>query len=179
VIPAAVLVLLSHAQGIHERVSLVVSQKAVDGLLVIDIDSGERAKLIRAGADFNHDGVISTEERPALQRKLVQLATQGLKLGISGYSLSVKVADVKMSTRDDHTVSETGLSLAVMLEATVKSPIGEGMKLEIEAESGDKSHVLVEVSATSGEDGGVEAVGRKELLPSERWTVRLGALGAR
>src|SRR4051812_32542303 len=97
--------LLAHPQGFHERIALSVSRQAVDGLLVLDVDSGERAKLMRAGADINRDGVISGEERKALQNKLVQLATQGLKLSLSGFPLTVKVTDIKMSTRDDKEVS--------------------------------------------------------------------------
>ena len=169
----------AHPAGFHERLALSVSRQAVDGLLVMDIDAGVTAKNIRAGADFDHDGVISPAERKALEKKLVGLATQGLKLGISGYPLTPKVTGVKMSMRDDPGANETGLSLALMLEAVVKTPIGEGMKLEVQAESPDKSHVIVEVSAVSGKDAGVEALERKELGAGEKMTVRLGALGTR
>ncbi|MBK7859598.1 MAG: hypothetical protein IPJ65_13470 [Archangiaceae bacterium] len=170
---------LGHPQGFHERVSLAVSLKNVDGLVVVDVDGGERAKLIRAGADLNHDGLISGEERPLLQKKLLQLALQGLKVRVSGYPLVLSATDVKLSTRDDHTVSETGLSLAVLVAASVPSPISDGMKLEVEAVSADRSHVLVEVSATSAADGSVVALERHEVQPDEKWAVALRGLGAR
>ncbi|MBL8949277.1 MAG: hypothetical protein JNK82_00775 [Myxococcaceae bacterium] len=170
--------LLSHAAGFHERVSIAVSRQNVDGLLVMDVDAGEQAKLIRAGADVNRDGALSAPERGALQKKLVAMATGSLKLGLSGFALTLAVTDVKLSTRNDDAVSESGLSLAVMLAASVKSPIGEGIKLEVEATSPDSSHVLVEVSA-SRPDAGVEAVEKRELAAGEKWAVRVGALGRR
>ena len=172
VVAAAV---LAHPQGFHERVALSVSRQAVDGLLVMDVDSGEKAKLIRAGADFDHDGVISPAERGALQKKLVAMALGGLKLGLSGFPLTLKVVDVKMSTRDDHAALETGLSVAVLFEATVKSPIGEGVRLEVSAEAPDSSHVIVEVSAVTRADGGVVAVEKKDVATGEKYSVRLPA----
>ena len=177
-IGAFIAVLLAHPAGFHERVALSVSRQAVDGLLVMDIDAGVTAKNIRAGADFDHDGVISDVERTALQKKLVAMAVSGLKLSISGFALAVKVADVKMSMREDRGATETGLSVALMLEAFVKTPISEGMKLEVLAESPDKSHVIVEVSAAGG-DGGVLALEKKDLAAGEKLSVRLGVLGAR
>lgn len=170
---------VAHPAGFHERVALSVSRQAVDGLVVLDLDRSETARLIRAGADFDHDGVISAVERGALQKKLVALAVGGLKLGISGFALTVKVADVKMSMRGDDRVTDLGLSVAMMIEAAVSSPIGEGMKLEVEAKSPDESHVVVEVSAVAGRDGGVVAVERRDLAAGEKWSVRLGVLGPR
>ncbi len=170
--------MLAHAAGFHERLALSLSAQNVDGLLVMDVDGGEQAKLIRAGADVNRDGVLSPPERAALQKKLVSMAMAGLKLGISGFPLTVQVTDVKLSLRNDEGVGEGGMSLALMLAASVRSPIGEGMKLEIEASSPDSSHVVVEVSA-SRPDGGVEAVERRELVAKEKWTVRVGGLGKR
>src|SRR5262249_31015079 len=124
----------------------------------MDVDSGERPKLLRAGADLDRDGLLSPPEPAALQQKLVQLATRGLKLGIAGFPLEVRVTDVKLSLREDRTVSESGLSLALMLEATHRQPVSEGMSLEVDVTSPDQSHVRVEVSALSGPDGGAEAL---------------------
>lgn len=171
-------VVLAHAAGFHERLALSVSRQNVDGLLVVDLDAGEQAKLIRAGADANRDGVLAPGERAVLQKKLVAMALAGLKLGLSGYPLVVQVTDVKLSLRSDDAVSEAGLSVALMLAASVKSPIGEGIKLQVEATSPDSSHVIVEVSA-SRPDGGVEAIEKKELQAKEQWEVRVGALGRR
>jgi len=170
--------LLGHAAGFHERLALSLSRQNVDALLVMDVDSGEQAKLIRAGADANRDGVLSAAERLALQKKLVSMALAGLRVGLSGYRLVLSVTDVKLSLRGDEGVAETGMSVALMLAGSVKSPIGPGITLEVEAASPDSSHVVVEVSA-SRPDAGVEAVARKELQAGEKWGVRVGDLGKR
>ena len=78
------LLVLAHTAGFHERVALSVSEKTVDALVVMDLDAGEQARLIRAGADLDHDGAIAGPERTALERKLVAMVVACLELGISG-----------------------------------------------------------------------------------------------
>ena len=49
----------AHPQGFHARFVFTLTKTAVTGVLVLDVDSGERCELLRAGADVNHDGVVN------------------------------------------------------------------------------------------------------------------------
>jgi hypothetical protein len=167
---------LAHPTGYHLRLSLSVTRTEVGGLLVMDVDSSEQAKLLREGHDLDRDGVLSRDESKALQKKLVTMAIEGVRVTLAGYPLPLQPTDVKMSLRDDRAVAEGGLSLAVLLTAKLPSAAGAGMALDVEARAPDRSAVRVEVSAASGTDGGVEALGARDLQPDEKWTVRLGKL---
>ena len=56
----------AHPEGFHARFVFTLTKTVVTGVLVLDIDSGERCELLRAGADVNHDGVLSKAERATL-----------------------------------------------------------------------------------------------------------------
>jgi hypothetical protein len=170
----------AHPKGFHTRIAFSVSKFAVDALLVMDVDGGDKCKLLRQGVDMNRDGVLEPEESEVLKKKLVAMATRALKVGISSAPVPLQVKDVKMSLREDRGAnSDTGLSVALMLEGTHPHEVTPGMSLEVEDTSPDFSPVVVEISALSARDGGAEAVERYELPAAEKHATRLGVLAAR
>jgi hypothetical protein len=175
-LPAAA---LAHPKGFHTRIAFSVSKYAVDALLVMDVDGSERSKLLREGVDTNGNGVIDGDETAALKKKLAAMATRALKVGISSAPVPLTVKDVKLSLREDRSVSQTGLSVAVMLEGVHPHEVTPGMSLEVEDTSPDYSPVVIEVSALSATDGGAEALERYELPAGEKHAIRLGALAPR
>lgn len=180
----ALLVLLpcaafAHPKGFHTKIVFSVSKYAVDALLVMDVDGSERVKLLREGADTNGNGVIDGDETAALKKKLTAMATRALKVGISGAPVPLTVKDVKLSLREDKSVSETGVSVALMLEGVHPHEVTPGMSLEVEDTSPDFSPVVIEVSALSGADGGAEALETYELPAGQKHAVRLGSLSPR
>jgi hypothetical protein len=171
---------LAHPKGFHTKIAFSVSKFAVDGLLVMDVDGGDRCKLLRQGVDMNRDGVLEPEESELLKKKLVTMAMRALKVGISGAPVPLQVKDVKLSLREDRGAnSDTGLSVALMLEGTHPHAVTPGMNLEIEDSSPDFSPVVLEISALSSPDGGPEGLERYELPSGEKHTVRLGTLAPR
>ena len=165
----------AHPQGFHKKVVLNVSRYRIDGLITMDVDGGERCRLIRDGADANRDGVLSGDEVKALKDKLLRLATLALKLSLSGFPVPPQVKDVKLDLRKDRAVSESGVSIAVLLEDPHPAAVHVGTELVVEDASPDQSPVHVEVNQALP-DGGVEPPAATELEPGVKWKVRLGPL---
>jgi len=166
----------AHPEGFHARFVFTLTKTAVTGLLVLDVDSGERCELLRAGADVNHDGVLSKVERATLLAKLSSFLTKPLTLGISGFPLPLTITESKLNLRDDDSVSRTGLSVALLLELKHPYEVSPGMHFEIETVMPDQSAVRLEVvqSVAKGVPG--EPDFRDEVPSGKKVRVRLGAL---
>lgn len=167
----------AHPEGFHTRFAFTLTKTSVTGLLVLDVDSGERCELLRAGADANHDGVLSRPERATLLAKLASFVTKPLKLGISGYPLPLTVTESKLNLRSDDSVSRTGLSVALLLEVKHPHEVSEGMHFEVETVTPDQSPVRLEVLQTPAPKEPAEPDFRDEVPSGKRVQVRLGALG--
>lgn len=172
-------VAFGHPQGFHKKLVLTASLTALEGLVVMDVDAGERCRLIRQGADTNHDGVLDAPERQALKARLVAMATRKLSLSIAGAKVPVTVKESKLSLREDFGVGEGGLSVAVLLDMVHPHAVSVGMGLSIEDSAPDFSHVEVRVEQLPAPDAGVPTPVVKQLEDGERMTVRLEALGKR
>lgn len=167
----------AHPEGFHARFVFTLTKTSVTGLLVLDVDSGERCELLRAGADANHDGVLSKPERAVLLAKLASFLTKPLKLGISGFPLPLTVTESKLNLRSDDSVSRTGLSVALLLEVKHPHEVSEGMHFEVETVTPDQSPVRLEVLQTPAPKVPPEPDFRDEVPSGKRVRVRLGALG--
>ncbi len=176
--PAALLLALvvAHPQGFHTRVSLELWSTSITGLVVMDVDGGDRCELLRAGADTNRDGELDGAETAGLKKKLVTLATRALKLWISGYPVPVVVKDAKITLKEDPRVSKSGVSVAVLLEIQHPYAVTPGMSLWLEDTAPDYSTVEVEVFQHVPEDAGAPEPTRQSLASGARLKVRLGAL---
>lgn len=169
---------LAHPQGFHKRVSLELYSTSITGLIVMDLDSGERCELLRAGSDTNHDGTLDDAEARALKKKLTTMATRALKLWISGYPIAIQVKEAKVSLKEDPRVNKTGVSVAVLLEMRHPYAVSPGMSLWFEDTAPDLSHVEVEVFQHPAADAGGVAPTTRSMGSGERLTVRLGALAS-
>jgi hypothetical protein len=178
VIPLVVALVLAHPQGFHKRVTLELWSTSITGLVVMDVDGGERCELLRAGADLNRDGLLDPSETKALKKKLTTLATRALKLWISGYPVAVEVKDAKVTLKEDSRVSQTGVSVAVLLEMRHPYAVTPGMSLWLEDSAPDGSHVEIEVFQHGLADAGTLAPVKRSAGSAERVTVRLGALAS-
>ena len=176
--PLVVALVLAHPQGFHKRVTLELWSTSITGLVVMDVDSGERCELLRAGADTNHDGMLEPSETAALKKKLTTLATRALKLWISGYPVAVEIKDTKVMLKEDPRVSPTGVSVAVLLEMHHPYAVSPGMSLWLEDTAPDSGHVEIEVFQHPGGDSGEEPAVKKSVASGERVIVRLGALAS-
>ncbi len=165
----------AHPQGFHKKLVLNVSLYRIDGLITMDVDGGERCRLIRDGADANRDGILSGDEVKALKDKLTRLATRALKLSLSGFPVPPQVKEVKLDLRKDRAVSESGVSIALLLEDPHPAAVHPGTELVVEDVSPDQSPVHVEVNQVP-QDGGGEPPATTELEPGVKWKVRLGPL---
>lgn len=169
---AALLLLLSasafgHPKGFHKKVLVTVEGGRLGALVVLDVDDSERAELLRATADTDHDGVLSKDETARLRAKLVELATSKLRISVSGHRLVTPVKDVRLSLRQQKRVGEAGMSVAVMLETLLPGKVVPGMTLAVEDASPDGSPVQVELGQT---DAGVVS---RELVAGEKAELRL------
>lgn len=166
----------AHPEGFHARFAFTVTRTTLTGLLVLDVDSGERCELLRAGADLNHDGVLSKEEKRALELKLASFVTRPLKVSISGAPVPLTVQETKLNLRGDPGVTRSGLSVALLLEVHHPHEVSPGMHLEVETVTPDQSPVRLEVvqALAAGEPGPAET--RLELESGKKARVRLGAL---
>lgn len=167
----------AHAAGFHTRLTFTVSRSLVQGLLVMDVDAGERCSLLRAQADLDHDGLLSRDERALLAKKLTGMATRNLSIGVSSAVVPLAVKDTRLSIREDPRVSDTGLSLALLLELPTPYPITPGSTLEVTDTSPDLSPVLLEVFQTPAEGAKAEPPFRGEVEAGKQVKVRLGILG--
>lgn len=167
----------AHAAGFHTRLTFTVSRSLVQGLVVMDVDAGERCSLLRAQADLDRDGLLSKDELAFLAKKLTGLATRTLTVGVSGAVIPLVVKDTKLSIREDPRVSETGLSLALLLELPTPWPITPGGTFEVTDTSPDLSPVALEVFQVPAAAAKAEAPFRGEVEAGRQVKVRLGAVG--
>lgn len=168
-------VAFAHPEGFHERLTFTVTRTTLTGLLVLDVDSGERCELLRAGADANHDGVLSASERSTLEKKLTSFILKPLKLSISSFPIPLTATETKLSLRGDQTVSRAGVSLALLLDVKHPYAVSPGMHLEVTASSPDLSTVRIEVLQATAK-GADEPVFVQEVDSGKPVRVRLGVL---
>ncbi len=161
----------AHAQGYHQHVRVVVHPQKLEVLVVLDVDAGKRAQLLRAGADVNADGKLEGEELERLRARLVGLATGRLKVSLAGFKPQLRPAENKMNVRDSFTTGTEGLSVAVLLEAPLPDAPRAGMELKVEASSPDRSHVRVEAEQVVEGGGGPSA--SRDLRHGEYLRLRL------
>ncbi|MBE2252880.1 MAG: hypothetical protein IAE78_25330 [Myxococcus sp.] len=166
----------AHPEGFHARYVFTLTKTTVTGLLVLDVDSGARCELLRAGADKNHDGELSKDEKAALLQKLTSFITRPLKLGLSGFPLPLTVKESKLNLRDDPRVSSAGLSVALLLEVHHPHEVSPGMHFEVEAVTPDQSPVRLEVLQAVAEGEPPEPDFRGEVDAGKKVRVRLGLL---
>jgi hypothetical protein len=162
---------IAHDKGFHKKLLLTVTRESVELLVAMDIDGNERTAGLRAGADANHDGVISGEEAQGLKKKLVRLAEEPVRVAVSGYALSFEDVDAKVDLRGDRRVDDTGISVAVLRRARWPGKPIAGMTLSVSDESPDPSPVAVEVHVQA-EDGG-DVVTSAELDRGKSVSARL------
>jgi hypothetical protein len=134
-----------HPQGFHKKLTFTLTKTKVSGLIVMDVDAGERCLLLREPADSNRDGVLTGEEVTKLKERLVKLATRPLKVGFSGATLPLVVKDSKLSLRSDQRANDSGLSLAILVELELARAPTSGMHFEVEDVSPDQSAIVVQV----------------------------------
>lgn len=167
----------AHPEGFHQRLTFTLTKTTLTGLLVLDVDSGERCELLRAGADANHDGVLNRPERGALERTLAGFITRTLRLAISSFPIPLTVRDTKLNLHGDQRVGRGGLSVAILLEVKHPYEVSPGMHFEVSAASPDQSPVLVEVLQATVPGAPAEPDVRQELAEGVPLRVRLGVLG--
>ncbi|MDX2013859.1 MAG: hypothetical protein SFW67_26925 [Myxococcaceae bacterium] len=170
----------AHPEGFHVRAVFTLTKTAVTGLVVMDVDGGERCELMRAGADTNRDGTLSDDEKRGLERRLVSLVLKPLKVGLSSYAVPLKVQEVKLNLRQDASVSRSAVSVALLLEANHPYEVSPGMHFEFETVTPDGSPVRLEVlQAADPSDGAPEPDFRRDVESGRRARVRLGLLARR
>ncbi len=169
-------VALAHSRGVHKKDVVTVRRGGLEVLVTLDFDAGKRARLLRAGADADRDGLLGEAEREALRSKLARLAVGSLQVSVSGHRLKLAVQSSKLSLREDGRASGEGLSVAVLLAGSWPGAPIPGMTLVVKDETPDRSHLAVEVyQAVEGDGGAVEPT-VSELLSGAQVTVRLGQL---
>lgn len=134
----------AHPRGAHKKIVLTVERSRVGVLLVLDLDGGERAQLLRVGADLDGDRLLRGEEVQGLRRRLVQVAKAAFSLRVGGALLPFPEGEVRLSLRQDPSVSESGLSVALLAELSVPEGIRPGMELVVTDRAPDGSPVDVE-----------------------------------
>lgn len=171
---ASVLLLVSltasaHPTGFHKKLTITVTQTKLSALVVMDVDSGERCLLLREAVDANRDGLLTGDEVTKLKERLVKMSTSALKLGLSGAALPFRVAEAKLSLREDRRANDSPLSVAVVFELPLSPTPGAGTQLEVTDVAPDQSTVVLQVYQ-SGE------VFEREVPSGAVTRVRLGAL---
>lgn len=163
--------LLTHAAGFHKRTVLTVRPRELAALVTLDVDGGKRCRLLRDAADANRNGRLDDQELATLRAKLVELAQNGLEASVASYGVQLKVRQARLSAKGDRQVSETGLSVALLLSAELPEAISPGMTLIVKDTSPDKSHIALEVFQ-AGEDSGAQRT-EASLTSGEQLVVRL------
>jgi hypothetical protein len=166
----------AHPQGFHTRLTFTLEKGRVRGLVVMDVDAGDRCKLIRAGVDENKDGVLTGAEVKALEAKLQSLALKPLKVGFSGFPLTLPVTGVKVSMHEDPRVNDSGLSVAILLELEHDYPVTPGLSFEVEDKAPDGSTVRLEVLQAQAKDAQEEPPFQKDVESGQRVRIRVGTL---
>ncbi len=165
----------AHPQGFHKKLTFTVTRTKVSALVVMDVDSGERCLLLREAMDTDRDGRLAGEEVTRLKERLVRMASSRLEVKLAGAPLVLEVKDTKLSLRDDRRANDSALSVALLLEVALTSPVGEGMALEVSDVAPDQSHVALQVF-----QAGAQAAPYQQEVPSGAVTkVRLGRLAER
>jgi hypothetical protein len=167
-----------HAKGFHKRTVATVNATGMELLVTLDLDGSQRALLLRQGADRDGNGALSPAERRQLEATLSAMATKPLKVQISGYPLQLEQVETKLNLRKDGTVSESGLSSAVLLRATFPESASEGLELVLQDRSPDDSHVAVEVFQLAAPDAGIHEPIRADVRSGKTVKVRLGRMAA-
>jgi hypothetical protein len=168
----------AHPKGVHERLAMTVRARDVEILMTLDADSGGPGQLLRLGADVDQNGHIGKAEQDALKRNLARRMRDALTVQISGYPLQWRERGVKMDLRNSTRVDSEGLSVAVLLNATLPEAPSEGMELVMEHRGTGASHVLADVFVDDKSDGGGGYMGARqaELLPRKPLRIRLRGL---
>jgi hypothetical protein len=138
-------VALAHPQGFHVKLTFTLTPTTVTGLLLMDVDAGQRCLLLREAADESRDGLLDAGEVKGLERRLAAMLTRNLKLGISGAPIPVVVKETRLSLRDDPRANDAGFSVAVLIEVAHPHAVSPGMQFEVENVSPDLSAMTVEV----------------------------------
>lgn len=150
----------AHTSGFHKRLLFTVGDAGIDALVVMDVDGGERVRLIRAGADTDHDGALSADEALALKGRLVSMATRALTVHLSRAPVSMLLRDSKLDLRGDlRAESDTAVSVAVLMRPRDVIRAWSGLELQVSDAAPDGSPIVVEVFQTGDER-------RKLELPS-------------
>ncbi|MEN9798461.1 MAG: hypothetical protein RL653_2157 [Pseudomonadota bacterium] len=166
---------VAHPRGAHKKVVLTVERTRVGVLLVLDLDEGERAQLLRAGADQDGDHVLRGAEVQGLRRRLAQVARSAFSLRVGGALLPLPEGETRLSLRQDPSVSQAGISVAVLVELPVPEGIRPGMELVVADRAPDGSPVDVEFHL-DGEEGTARRVATATDGADAR--VRVGRLRA-
>jgi hypothetical protein len=162
----------AHPQGFHKKLTVTVARQKVSALVVMDVDSGERCLLLRGAVDADRDGRLEGDEVAKLKERLVKLASSRLEVKLSGAPLALTLRETKLSLREDRRANDAALSVALLYELALSSPVGEGMTLEVSDVAPDQSHVAVQVF-----QAGAKAAPFQQEVPSGTpATVRLGRL---
>ncbi len=161
-----------HPKGFHKKLTITVTPTRVSVLVVMDVDSGERCLLLREAVDSNRDGVLKGEEVTRLKERLVKLATQPLKLGLSGAPLPVQVKESKVSLRDDPRANDSPLSVALLLEIDHPHAVAEGMELEVTDTAPDTSSIVLQVFQA----GSLAPPFEQEVPSGQKTKIRMGVL---
>lgn len=160
----------AHPQGFHKKLTFTVARAKVSALVVMDVDSGERCLLLREAVDANRDGRLEGDEVAKLKERLVKLASSRLEVKLSGAPLALALKDTKLSLREDRRANDAALSVALLYELPLTSPVTEGMTLEVSDVAPDQSHVAVQVFQA----GAKEAPFQQEVPSGTPAKVRLG-----
>lgn len=160
---------LGHPQGFHKKLTFTLTQARVSGLLVMDVDAGERCLLLREAADSNRDGVLSGDELTQLKDRLVKLMIRPLKLWVSSAPLPVVVKESKLSLREDRRANDSPLSVAVLVEMEHRDALRPGMRLEVEDVSPDASTIVLQVF----QEGATEPPFEQEVQSGTKTKIRL------
>ncbi len=150
----------AHPRGAHKKILITLEADRLGLLVALDLDGGEPARLLRVGADLDRDGRLSGPEVTALKQRIARAAREHLRLSLAGAELRIPDGEVRFSLRQDASLSDTGLSVALLAELPVPGRIRPGMELRIEDRAPDGSEVDVEVS----ELGEPEATSRRHAF---------------
>ncbi len=167
---------LAHPQGFHKKLVFTLTRFTVQGLVLMDVDGGERCELIRSGADANHDGVLSPSETTALKQRLVAMATKSLKVSFSGAPLPLEVSEAKLNLHEDPRVNRSAISVAVLFDLRHPLPANPGMAFEVEDAAPDLSPVNLQVFQAPATDAGLASPFEADVESGRKTSIRLGEL---
>ncbi len=167
----------AHPEGFHPRYVFTLTRTGLTALLVMDVDSGERCELLRAGADANHDGLLSSGEKKALEKKLTSFVLRPLKVGVSSAPIPLVPAEMKLNLRNDSSVSRAGMSVALLIEVKHPWEVSPGMHFELETTTPDQGPLRLEVFQLPAPGADAEPRFAEDIPSGKKVRVRLGHLG--